>query len=87
MSVEYKTPWLSLAALEAFEKGKREGLRLARVQITQEIMARHSVHCRYQVQHFSEQGYNDFSPSRVEIFDRCTHVKDARIASGEGIEQ
>lgn len=87
MSIEYKTVREAAAAIEGFERGKRKGFLLARAQITQEIMAQHSVHCRYQVQHFSEQGYNDFSPSSLEIFDRCSHVDDAAIAGREGAGQ
>ena len=56
-----------------------------REQIAREIEAQHSRICQYQVQHFSEQGYNDFMPSKVETFDRCSHLKDAAIARGYGV--
>jgi len=45
--IEYETLREVQAALEGFEKGKREGFRLAREQIAQEIEAelRHSPDC------------------------------------------
>ena len=48
--------------------------------IAKAIEAKHSHFCQYQVQYFREEGHNDFMPGHLEVFDKCSHLKDADIA-------